>query len=276
MNIIRAGAKAVFPELRGKLGGIRYPCFAEVKWDGEAAVINYNRAMSIPILSTNKYGAMRTQWSKLDKIKMLLEEKDIAQAMFLAEIYCDTGKNGSLYQLLSNKDNDNRLSIRIYDVCHITADDYEMIGAETPLIDRKEILVDIFKEEKQYLVRPVVMKNKNEVQSLFEERTQEGYEGIVVKNFDGNLIIGPCDWVKMKHKDQTDYRVCLIDGVKERIEVEVPNPSNNDIVTVGVKCVNKYKKTLSLGDIVTIEHQGVLESGSLRHPVFIGKAREEE
>ena len=42
---------------------------------------------------------------------------------------------------------------------------------------------------------------------------------------------------------------------------------------VGVKLVDKYKSRVKIGDVVTIEHQGILSGGGLRHPVYIPKER---
>jgi hypothetical protein len=41
------------------------------------------------------------------------------------------------------------------------------------------------------------------------------------------------------------------------------------VTIVGLKAPNRYKKHIKIGDKVTVEHQGVLASGSLRHPVLI-------
>jgi hypothetical protein len=230
------------------------------------------------IITTNKYGTMRSDWSKLDEIAEILENKGVTKATLLAELYYGSGKAGALYELLSHKDDDTMLNIKIYDVAHIV-NGSDINGTNTPLIDRKEILGEIFGESK-YLIKPILMNNKLEVDNMFNEVTDIGdMEGIVVKGFDGSLVSGPCSWVKIKKKDQSDYEVVEIDKVKERIEINVPNPNlpvSGQVwaanVRVGVKCMNNIKATLQVGDYVTIEHQGVLDSGSLRHPVYIGKA----
>jgi len=118
-----------------------------------------------------------------------------------------------------------------------------------------------------------IVRNVPEVEKFFNERIALGYEGIVVKNFGSPIVLGPCDWVKIKNKDQTDYEIVEIDQDKERIEVLVPCfvPVGQGFIHVGVKAPNRYKKYLKVGDKVTIEHQGVLDSGSLRHPVLIPK-----
>lgn len=269
--------KGIFPELRGNLGAMKYPCFAEIKYDGEATVIMYDETWPDKIITTNKYGTMRSDWSKLDEIVEILETNKIKKATLLAELFYKRGELGDLYKLLSNKDNDQDLNLMIYDLAHIV-NDHEINGTTTPLLDRKEILASIFNGS-DYLITPKVMNSKDEVIKHFDNVTNAGHEGIVVKGFDGNLVSGPCAWVKLKKKDRSDYEIVDIDKTKERIEVQVPNPNLPEHdkvwaanVRVGVKCMNNIKATLQIGDMVTIEHQGVLDSGSLRHPVFIGKA----
>ena len=270
--------KAIIPEIRGTLGAIRYPAFSEVKFDGEACLIMYDETWADKIITTNKYGTMRSDWSKLDEIADILESKDVRKAVFLAELYYGAGHTGDLYKLLSHKDDDD-LNIKIYDVIHLV-NHYEMKAHETKLIDRKEMLGDVFGESK-FLIHPVLVNSKDEVNRHYQIVTGIGYEGTVIKMFDGTLSGngGPCAWVKMKKKDQNDYPVHLVDPTLERIEILVPFPTpGNPLQTtiVGCKCPNKYKKNVQLGDMVTIEHQGVLDSGSLRHPVFIGLAEKEE
>ena len=267
--------KAIIPELRGTFGSLRYPCFGEIKYDGEAVVVMYDISWPDRIITTNKYGTMRSEWSKLDSLADILEEKNIKKALFLGELFYKTGEAGALYDLLSHKEDDD-LNIKLYDVVHII-NDSEMKGSEATLMDRKEILTKLFYNT-DFLVTSKIIESKDAALIYFDAMTIIGYEGVVFKPFDGKLITGPCAWVKMKKKDQNDYPVVLIDPTLERIEVKVITVRANMTITevnVGVKCVNKFKKNLKIGDTVTIEHLGVLDSGSLRNPVFIGKVNED-
>jgi ATP-dependent DNA ligase len=270
-------SKAIIPELRGSLGSMTYPCFAEIKYDGEATIISYDETWPDKIITTNKYGTMRSEWSKLDIITGILEEKGVTKAMFLGELFYGNGEAGALYELLSRKD-DNDLNLKIYDIINLN-NKVDMSG-NASLIDRKEILTELFFGT-PFLVESKVINSKEEALEYFEEITTLQWEGIVLKGFDGRLVIGPCGWVKLKKKDQNNYEVTFIDQIRERIEVKVPLPVPANTlaliqkyISVGCKCANKHKKNLKVGDIVVIEHQGVLDSGSLRHPVYIGKVQE--
>jgi ATP-dependent DNA ligase len=277
MNIAKGALKVQFPELRGNLRSLRFPCFGEIKLDGEATAIFYQNGSC---WTSNKYGTTRTEWSKLDEIAELCEAKGIEKATFIAELYLGDGKAGALYGLLSNKDND-KLNISVFDVQRL--DNSQDIIAPMNLIERREALAEVFSGS-GLLLPTKVISSKEDAEQFFHDATEiDGYEGIVLKNFDGRFIAGPCDWVKLKKKDQTEYKVDNIDLTKERMDVLVPIVGNikpgtqvlctprGNFIKVGVKLTNKDKKGLSVGDTVVIEHQGVLDSGSLRHPVFVKK-----
>ena len=131
------GTPALFPELRGSIAGLRWPCFAEVKYDGEACLIGYDLSAPLQIFTSNKYGTMRYEWSKLDKIQSILEDHDIDKAVFLAELYHGDGKKGALYKLLSNKYEDD-LNLAIYDVGYTAIAGVTMESTHTSLINQPQ------------------------------------------------------------------------------------------------------------------------------------------
>lgn len=248
---------------------MKYPALSEVKYDGEYNLIIYqDSGDSVSCQTLNKYGRTRTHFPAIDLIAKECRNEGVKEAVFLAELYTDEGKLGALYDFLGRKEDDG-LNIAIWDASRILlSDGHDLtITSTNTLIERREAIMHVLPSHKT-MAR--IVHNREEAGLHFEEVVAQGYEGTVVKPLDGRLIMGPCPWVKLKRKDQTDYRVVVIDPVKERIEVKVPTP-NGIYGTCGVKVMNADKATLKLGDMVTIEHQGVLASGSLRHPVYKGK-----
>lgn len=254
------------PELRGSLAGMRYPAFCEVKLDGEFNFIQYN---GTDIRTVNKYGTQKTSFPELQQMFYALDGNKVKSAILLCELYWDQGKAGDLYKLLSHKI-DNNVHIHVFDVLEKNGHSVSHL----PLIDRKEMLWEMVGP---WQIRDTIVHNVQEIEACYNSVVSKGYEGIVVKSLDSPLILGPCSWVKIKYKDRTDYKVNLVEKDKERIEVLVPYRKGyppgqmTDHIKVGVKASNRYKKYIREGDIVTVEHQGVLESGSLRHPVLIPK-----
>jgi hypothetical protein len=247
-----------FPELRGSLAGIQYPAIAELKLDGEFSWIFYDYEKAFTM---NKYGNCRQEFKSLERIIDVLSAKGIRKATFLAELYYGDGKKGALYDLNSNKTSPD-LKLFPFDALNIDGEPLSTL----PLIDRLERMYTTL----EILPSFEVVENEAEAMAFFKDATSRGYEGIVVKSLNGKFNNGPCAWTKIKYKDRSDYFVLSIDPVKERIEIGAPHGQVGHIV-VGVKAPDRYKKHIKVGDKVTIEHQGVLPSGSLRHPVLIKK-----
>jgi ATP-dependent DNA ligase len=262
MKMTKQTSKPTFPELRGSVEHIRYPVWCEIKYDGELCYIIY---AGDTICTVNKYGAVREDFPALTEINQQLKAKGIKAGIFLAELYFEEGKIQLGGELNSNKTND-LLNLKVFDVLQL---DEDLVSEET-FLDRREGLVDCLGD---LAIEGVVANDRGQMEQYFHEKVQEGFEGIVVKQFDSHLVMGPCSWAKMKHKDQTDYKVSLVEVDKERIEVDVPHPVHGalSMIQVGCKAPNKYKKHIKVGDMVTIEHQGVMLSGSLKHPVLIPK-----
>jgi len=240
---------------------MRYPAFAEIKLDGEFNFIHYHEEEKKPIWTINKYGTTRQHFHDLKKMMYVLNGNKITSAVMLCELYWGQGKAGALYELLSHKKDDN-VHIHVFDVLMVN----DNVVDKLPLVERKEILWDMIGP---WQILDKVCTDKNEAKTVFANAVSQDYEGIVVKSLDSPLVLGPCSWVKMKNKDQNELTVSSITPDKERIEVIHTTKTSG--VIVGVKAPNRYKKHIKVGDIVTIEHQGVLPSGSLRHPVLIAK-----
>ena len=269
MKSLKAGIKAPFPELRGSMGNMIFPAFAEVKLDGEYNQIEYRsfRGHS-DIFCINKYGTIKSEFPALSAVLQAIKDK-VFSCTLLCEVYVTDGKLGRLYDFLSQKTSDS-LMITIHDVAQI--DDVDL--KPLPTLDRKEKLQELL-DNYNYCIQPKWINNKQEAEDYFNVMTGHGFEGIVLKSANSPMNYGPCDWVKMKYKDRNNYDVVLIDPHKERIEICAYGPpgtaSHIRGTRVGVKAPNRYKKYIKVGDVVEIEHQGRLKSGSLRHPTLIAR-----
>jgi hypothetical protein len=251
-----------YPQLRGSLAGMKYPAFAEIKVDGELNYLVYKGGHTTATI--NKYGNTRRDFKALNEITNILNTNpNVHSTVLICEIYWGDGKSGALYELLSHK-KDNDVNICIFDIL-----EYNQVNCKNePLIDRRELLMSL--GINKYIVDGSLVSSKQDAEEMFALRSGQGWEGIVVKDLDSRFHSGPCGWVKLKYKDRSDYPVTGIDSVKERIEIGCDYP-NKPRVFVGIKAPNRYKKHIKIGDMARIEHQGVLPSGSLRHPVLIPK-----
>jgi len=244
-NNIRQG----FPECRGST--ITYPCYAEIKLDGELNWFNNGKLY-------NKSGKTREKCPITDALD--------TKHTLIGELYYGRGQLGQLYPLLSHQDSDD-LNYCVFDVLTTTTPPgltYE---------ERREILLNEVKESAHVSIVPTwYLEEKEQLDELKEEVWNEGFEGLVVKSPNSMYQTGPCKWVKIKKKDRNDYQVVYIDPSLERVEVLVQLPSVG-YRRVGVKVVNRYKSRLKLHDSITVEHQGQLSAGGLRHPCYIPKEK---
>ncbi len=248
--LISKGDRQAFPELRGDIRAMRYPAYVEAKCDGE---LNWFKPDKEYPYLINKSGKIRYSFP-------ITEELSHIKHRLLGELYWGDGKAGALYELLKHQ-TDNELKLMVFDV------DIPGIYLERRMWLTKHIsptphvkIVDASKA----MTKADVERNYD----YYVERLH--YEGIVVKSGDSRLIMGVCPWVKIKKKETSDLPVAYIDPTLERIDVWVQLSDDNRFGKMcGVKVMNKVKATLKVGDIVEIEHQGILSQGGLRHPVFL-------
>lgn len=259
--------KIPFPELRGDMNSVLLPAFCDIKYDGE---LNLFEKMGDKGVLINKYGTTREDCPITEDLNRIF--KDHQGVRILGELVIEDGKNGDLYKMLSKKMDDN-LKFMAFDMPMFTNEDGVNAHASADLLVRKEALIDFIQGQSTNVgvARTFYVDTAAEIQNIFNQVVNLGYEGIVIKYAGGEFKNGPMPWCKMKMKDQTEYEVTLIDKVKDRIEVAIPD-ANGNITMCGVKAVSQQKALLKLGDKVIIEHQGVLSKGALRHPVLIGRA----
>jgi ATP-dependent DNA ligase len=240
-------------KIRGSIANMRWPAWGSVKYDGEYTWMYRN---GDTMYTVNKYGRIRVP-GKYNNLFRNCHKVEADSFILLGELHYHGGKNGDLYGLLKNKTHED-LSFSPFDIWMYN--DYPV--HRWKCIERLELMEEIHVVDRAagWLLRDLA-----DAYELFENSVRVGYEGIVVKDLNSKLSRGDLNqWVKMKYKDTNNLPVTMVDHVKDRIEV-----SHNGKI-VGVKVSRANRRYLSPGMLVKIEHQGVLPSGSLRHPVFKG------
>ena len=239
-----------------------YPAWAEVKLDGEFNWFIYDNRIN-PGYFINKHGRVRSKWDVATKI-----ESHGYPLRLIGELFWNEGMKGALYDLLKHQKDDG-LNFYPFDIVEYNGENMRTV----PLIERKELLAHIAKDiTDNHKINGRVVQNKGEVLAYFNEIVAQGFEGIVVKPLNSKLVFGPCDWVKIKDKDESNFPIHSIDPVRERVEIWVKTPVSGKLV--GLKVCNKDKVNLQVGEMIKVEHQGILSGGGLRHPSFKGKSNE--
>jgi len=252
-----------FPKLRGSLDALKYPAFVEPKYDGELnkAICYGNAKLS------NKSGKIRYDCPITNDIQWIVGS-DFYQ--LLGELYFPPGHRGDLYNLLKNQNSDE-LHFVVFDIISLSTKEKSITICKEPLIKRKEILLEMFRNKQSANVELISVdfcNNKKEVMESYEKWIARGFEGAVAKSINSRYSSDYVNWVKLKKKDRSNFVVTKVDPTLERIEITVGGTKK-----VGVKCLEKYKKNIKVGDIVEIEYQGILSTGGLRHPVLISTGK---
>ena len=235
MQVTKTSIQVPLPRFEQSDKFLRYPCYAEAKYDGE-----YNVFMDGKLI--NKYGKVRSEC----RLTEILSVQNIS-GVLLGELVYREGHKGELFDLLANKTSEE-LSFVIFDLWEPNS---------TQEARRKKLASLELSGTPLSISHSILCQTEADLQCAYDDYIRQGYEGMVVKNKYGTMRT---PWYKVKEKMTHDLRVVQVEP--NRIEVE-----DIDGRTVGVKCT----QPVSAGDIVEIEHQGVTKYKSLRHPVFIRK-----
>lgn len=254
MKTSKGGFCYSFPKLRGNLNGIVFPALIECKYDGEPNYLIHRPHMGTHL--SNRYGLERSDFPVTEGLK------GAPQMVLLGELCFGEGKKGQLYEFLKYKKDDN-LNYFAYDILEYEDRDLRNL----PLVERKKILSNLEIPNIRagiFHVNGFVASDKQKAREHFKRFISNGYEGGVVKNKHEPFYAKSSYWVKMKYKDRSIYPIAYIDPTRDRIEITVDTDQKK---RVGVKVSKKAQ--LHVGQMVLIEHLGLLESGSLRNPIFL-------
>jgi hypothetical protein len=241
------------PKLRGGTDNIWFPAYVQIKIDGEYNLIHYSGKTN-EIYSVNKNGLKRWDYPAINAIKFKINnskwcDKEIT---LIAELYYGEGKNNDLYKLLANKKSDD-LNLYVHDFMLPNKDTVDRI---------KELeLLSLIEEGKEIWY----VHNNEQLEGVYVGAFKRGYEGVVVKPEKATLAMAQ-RWVKIKNTDETHMQVVDLCPGQERIELK------HEGGTVGAKCPEFVKRTLSLGDKVLVKHFGFLSGGGVRNPIIIKEA----
>ena len=270
MKIAQGNMPCPYPLIRGDLSNVIFPCYAETKLDGESDVYSNNHLIS------KASGKIRTDCPITNTLNKIVPNTVI----LFGELHWGEGKAGALYDFLSHA-KDDKLNFSIFDVFYPNSENQSYLDRREWLINN--VLPKLKGQSQVNITKPYLIEDKEDLDDVIAKNKAEGWEGLVLKQGGGLLyaighgIIESQSWVKIKHTYTGDYEVMMIDPKLERMEVNVlrlglwQGQQKCSLNLVGVKLVNKYKPLVSVGDIVEIEHMGVLAQGGLRHPTFKAK-----
>ena len=258
--------KYPIPDIEGSWQFIKYPCVAEIKYDGEYEY--YTQAHLI-----NKYGRVREDLPITNELAGF-------QGILVGELYYNDGK--SFYDdILTHKFSDE-LKFYIFDILQYG----NSWLPNEPLYYRRTLLETILPEKPHLvLAKQYVCKDKNAVLEVFNDAVKRGYEGIVVKNIHSPFVNGTCqNWFKIKHQDTLD--VFCIGYKKGKTAIAIGTEAKKPIGAVGnaghqfYEVLEKVKAQEIIGEdkeynfvepvfCIEIRHLGWIRGKMLRNATLI-------
>jgi ATP-dependent DNA ligase len=265
---------------------IPFPCIAEIKFDGEFQYL-IKKHGNIYLANKKEYGRIRTDMAVTNSI-------DIPEdSIFTAELIWDRGT--FFYDFLRHKLGDD-LNLAVFGCLRYAGED---VWKQNDYIETRKLLEkQTFYNKKVILAPKVICHNKQELDGFFHVVTQQGYEGIVIKDPLSKFIDGETGrWAKWKHQVDNDFAIIGFQSGTKRAKTLS--------VLVGYRCNGKIQRLTYVGGgfkidekeailsvlkdlvsghsgdeyyvepkiVITVMHYGIIRNedgsiNSLRHPQF--------
>lgn len=171
----------------------------EIKWDGYRAIAELNKT-EVKLYSRN--GNLFN--AKYPEVVGALSKMDV-NAVIDGEIVVMDEQGNPNFQLLQNYNNQ-----KAYPIYYYVFDLLKLNGRsvmELPLIERKEFLRTLIKEDSIVKYSDHIEENGKEMYALMAERNMEG---IMAKKADSPYLPGQrtADWLKVKYRKTVDAIIC--------------------------------------------------------------------
>ena len=173
-------------KIRGTMAGIKYPCLAQCKYDGNSVTIIHE--MNNMKMTTEKH----TRY-----IQSQGKDSVAVNGIYLAEWVIGHGEWNTLYRCVDSRMEECQL---IYFDCLAVYDCGTLVDMTSkPLVSRMEVLA----HQKLRLPAQRICNTEEEVERFYKTYVDNGFEGLVIKNLNETFISQR--WVKMKPKERLTH-----------------------------------------------------------------------
>lgn len=215
---------------------IIYPAFIQRKYDGFRCLAYYNKKLDKVILLSNN----GKPFYNLEIIEQQLKPffKNNNDLYFDGELYIHNTKLQSISSLLLSKKTVDTSNI-IYNIF----DCFFLQNLNLNFYFRYQFLLKLFKDKilknsKLNLVECIEVKNKEEIDKYFHKFLGEGYEGIIVRNFDGLYKLNGKSYDVLRSKEFKSNSFKIV-GAKKG------SGKQKDSVIWILQCLNNKNKTFN-------------------------------
>jgi len=179
---------------------IIYPALIQIKYDGFRCLAHYSNTLNKVILTSNN-GKIFYNLEVIEKQLLPFFEKN--HDIYLdGELYIDNSNLQSISSLLLSKKKVDTSNIQ-YNIF----DCFFLNNLEKTFKERYNYLENNLKEKSRInLVECYKVNNKEEIDNYFHEFLNEGYEGVIIRNYDGIYKLNGKSYDVLRSKEfKTDY-----------------------------------------------------------------------
>ena len=234
-------------KIRGTLDSLTVPIAVETKYDGELEYIHIEHDN---VYLVNKYGRVRRDMPVTDELTDQLKDKNM---ILCGELFMNDGKD--FYTDFINDKFNRDMNLAIFDI--VSLDNQDM--RYTPYYKRRKILESIQIRKHYFVTGCEIADSRDEVRAYADETIHNGYEGIVAKSIQGNLLNAYC---QAKIKRVLSYDLLTGNGVLGRNSIALIDGDNKEVGNVSLIGHNDVRT----GQIVEVECTGVTPTIKLRNP----------
>ncbi len=250
---------------------IKFPVYADTKLDGVRCIVDMTEKK---IFSRNG-----KEFKNYPSIMKELEQLNLNNE-FKIDGEIVMGHFQDLMRTVSRKEEGIELAKdAVYNIFDIII--------ENKTFQERLLILDKIKEEIKEndlkhlkVIKGKKIENEKELLEFYEEQLENGFEGIMIKNLDGQYEYKRSyNWMKMKPEDSEDLPIIRVEEgtgkYKNLLGAVVCVLPNKTKVNVGSGFNDEErieywnKRTELIGQIIEVKYQEKTKDGSLRFPVFV-------
>lgn len=259
---------------------VRYPCLVQAKYDGVRVVALVEpKENDVTYYSRNGKQFMNFGCFNEELLQLAHGEPK----MFDGEVIGPRGDDfrGIMQQCRRKFDVEpNGLNFNVFDwmpIHHFTRQVATLLQR-----DRSDSLEELSTmrtiQQRVYVVGGKICNNEEELMAYYDQCVSEGYEGVIIKDLDGEYEFKrSVSWIKMKPKDTMDLKITDIQEGRGKYAGKLGAfivDLNGVKVNVGSGLKDDERISLEeaqklyVGKAIEIEYDSVTPDGSLRFPRF--------
>lgn len=248
---------------------VTFPAYIQPKLDGVRAIYN-TTTHAFQSRTGKKFGHLQHITDEISNLNLLLDGELYSDTLTFQEITGSANKK----KKLSNEDLEKQkeISYNVYDV--IAPGNYT---------ERLNLLKGLFKNNKfKYtkLVETKVIKKPEELEAKHDDYIKEGYEGMIIRNFEGEYALKNRSKNLQKYKKFDDDEFEIIDftegvGKEAGLVLWINRTKDGKTFTARPKGTHEERKKLFenakkyIGKMLTVRYFGYTDDKIPRFPVGI-------